>query len=176
MSISQTTSPIPDVSNYTVVYDDHAHMRDGMDFWMQLASISFATQELFLGTTVLQHGALNDHRSPGQPSFLDIKVGPGILGAAFSWGDVLKGIEEISHNVTAALLTMHLGTMNAECAFDQQVVVYRYSFFGLWVPYGVSNFSLLSPYGFTFFPIIFIDSLGRCCNFTRCCCHDNGEK
>jgi hypothetical protein len=73
----------------------------------------------------------------------------------FVWGDVLKGIEEMSHNVTAALLTLQLGTMSAECFFDQQVVVYQYSSFALWVPYGVSNFSLLSCYDLTFFPIMF---------------------
>jgi hypothetical protein len=88
----------------------------------------------------------------------------------------LKGIEEMSHNVTAALLTLQLGTMSANCFFDQQVVVYQYSSFALWAPYGVSNcfysHVMISPFP----PLCFIDGLGHCSNFTRCCRHDNGEK
>ena len=81
---------------------------------------------------------LQDTRPPGQPSFLDIPVGSDASEPQFVWGDVLKGIEEMSYNVTAALLSLHLGTMSAECFFDHQDVVYRYSSVALWVPYGVS--------------------------------------
>ena len=74
-----------------------------------------------------------------KPPLLDLNSYQG--GAlVYSWGDVLKGIEETSNNVTAALLTLSLGTMNASCSFDQQDVVYRYTPFALWVPYGVGNF------------------------------------
>jgi hypothetical protein len=59
----------------------------------------------------------------------------------FEWGDVLKGIEEMSHNVSPGLLTLDLGMTNPTCSFDKQDVVYQYSFFALWVPYGVRSFS-----------------------------------
>jgi hypothetical protein len=148
-----------------------------LNFWLQLASISYATQALFLGSAVVEETMLIDNRKvPGQPSFLDINVGNGVDGTEFSWGDVLNGIEEMSQNVTAAFLTLSLGTMGANCSFDQQVVVYRYNSVALWVPYGVSNFSLLSSYDLTFSPLCFIDSLGHCSNFARCCRHHNGDK
>jgi len=56
----------------------------------------------------------------------------------YSWGDVLKGIEEMSHNVTTALLTLPLGTTSANCTFYSQVVAYQYTPFVLWVPYGTA--------------------------------------
>jgi hypothetical protein len=60
---------------------------------------------------------------------------------SFRWEAVkgcLEGIEGVSHNISAALLTLDLGTMNADCFFDQQFMVYKYSSFALWVPYGVA--------------------------------------
>jgi len=119
------------------------------NFLLQLASISYATQALFIGDAVLlspislrlsnSSSPLQDNRPPGQPSFLDIPVGSDASEPQFVWGDALKGIEEMSHNVTAALLSLHLGTMSAECFFDHQDVVYRYGSSALWVPYGVST-------------------------------------
>ena len=94
----------------------------------------------------------------------------------YIWGDVLKVVEEMSHNVTAALLTLPLGTMDAQCFSDYQAEVYRYRPFVLWVPYGVCFFSSLSCYDLTFSPFCFIDSLGHCSTFTSCCHQDNGEK
>jgi hypothetical protein len=49
----------------------------------------------------------------------------GSLGSIFQIcpervGDVLKGIEEMSHNVTAGLLTLQLGNMSSNCSFDRQ--------------------------------------------------------
>lgn len=73
-----------------------------------------------------------------QASFLNIPVKGYLEDPEYVWSDVLKGIEEISHNVTAALLTLQLGIMNSECFFDKQSVVYRYTSFALWAPYGVS--------------------------------------
>jgi hypothetical protein len=101
---------------------------------------------------------LNENWPTGQPSFLEVQ-GAGnrsdlTAGLVYIWEDVMKGIEEISHNVSAALLTLPLNMMNASCFFDQQFVVYKYSSFALWVPYGVSNFSLLSCYNLIFFPIM----------------------
>jgi hypothetical protein len=105
------------------------------------------------------------------PSFLEVQ---GVQGAeVYIWGDVLEGIKEMAHNVTAALLTLPLGNMRSECSYE--LAVYQYSPFALWVPYGVSNFSLLSCYNLTFSPLRFIDGRGHCSNFTHCFRHDNGK-
>ena len=176
-NIMQITSPIPNVTNGTLV---DAHTAGGMvNFWMQIASISYATRAPFLGSAFLDYSLvlpskiiLRDNRPAGRPSFLEIPVESDGVAAEFIWGDVLKGIEEMSHNVTAALLTLQLGNMSSECFFGQQDAIYQYSSVALWVPYGVSDFSLLSSYDLLFF----IDSLGNCTNFTHCCRHNNGEK
>ena len=138
--ITQVTSPIPDVTNGSFL---ESYSSDMSNFWMQLAAISLATEQLFLGSAGLDsHMTLEVDRWVGQPSFLEIQAGKNHGAVSeFIWGDVLKGIEEMSRNVTAALLTLNLGTMSAECVFDQEVVVYQYSSFALWVPYGVSLFS-----------------------------------
>jgi len=103
----------------------------------------------------------------GNPAFVTRPVGSSNVYKEFVWGDVLKGIEEISHNVTAALLTLPLGTMNSTCSFDLQDVVYQYSSTAFWVPYGVSTFSLLSFHDLTLSPLCFIDVTGRCSNFAH---------
>jgi hypothetical protein len=54
---------------------------------------------------------LFDYRTVGLPSFLDKHIGRDAHAPEYSWEDVLKGIEEISHNVTTALLTLSLGTL-----------------------------------------------------------------
>ena len=167
---------MPDIEDRTLSENTPSDM---FNFWMQLAAISVATQQLFLGSVGLgsPYSSLSVDKWVGQPSFLEIQVGSHGAPSEFVWGDVLKGIEEMSHNVTAALLSLNLGTMSAECVFDQQVVVYQYSSFVLWVPYGVSHFSLLSVVMISLFsPICFIDGLGCCSTFIHCCCHNNGEK
>jgi len=148
---------------------------------LQLTAICAATRSLFLGETATAQltdssNALLDDRVASPPSFLNIQVGNDTSQTQFIWGDVLKGIEELSHNITAALLTLRLGTTTAECSFDQHIVAYRYTSFALWVPYGVSNFSLLSRCNLTFSSIFFVDSLGHFSSFTRCRRHDDGEK
>ena len=127
-----------------------------LNFWMQIAGISYATEALFFGSAFvyLNNDVVDNRRVAGQPSSLEIQVGSNGAISEFVWGDVLKGIEEMSHNVTAALLTLQLGTMSANCSFDQQVA-YQYSPIELWAPYGVSNCSLLRCYDLTFSPINF---------------------
>jgi len=49
-------------------------------------------------------------------------------GKEFIWGDVVQGIEEMSHSVTAALLMLQLGNTSTKCFFDQQAVVYQYTY------------------------------------------------
>jgi hypothetical protein len=103
----------------------------------RLSSIIDAVQALYMGDAVQKNGWYRNTRpTNNQPSFLNTTYSDIIL---FDWGDVLKGIEEISHNVTAGLLMLDLGTTNSNCSFDQQDLVYQYSSFMLWVPYGVSN-------------------------------------
>ena len=146
------TSPIPDVTNGSFL---ESYSSDMSNFWMQLTAISLATEQLFLGTAGFDSevASLDFDGWVGQPSFLEIQAGKnGGAVSEFIWGDVLNGIEEMSHNVTAALLTLNLGNMSAECDFDQEVVVYQYSSFALWVPYGVSHFSLLLCYDLIFSP------------------------
>jgi hypothetical protein len=134
-NITQMTSAIPNIANTGLV-----NTSDGMiNFWMQLVSISYARKALFLGSVVVTPGSFSDSvldDMQGQPSFLEIPVES---NSEYVWGDVLKGIEEMSHNVTAALLTLQLGNMSSECFFDQQVGVYQYTSFALWAPYGVST-------------------------------------
>jgi hypothetical protein len=136
MNITQMDSPVPfRRAEYT-----------GFTLWERVAQISIATAQLFCA---------NDWPA-GQPSFLEVQgVQDAGGGLVYIWGDVLKAIEDMSHNVTAALLTLPLGNMTSECFFDEQFVVYQYSPFALWVPYGVSNFSLLSCYNLTISPIVF---------------------
>ena len=126
-------------------------------FLNQLSAITYATQAVLLGqavlvsSTILHYSSFDDTRLLSKPSFLEMQD-QGNIYPQFVWGDVLKGIEEMSHNVTAALLTLHLGKMNAECLFQGQQGFYQYSSFELWLPYGVSNFPLLSCYDLTFSP------------------------
>jgi len=121
-----------------------------IDLQTRVAEISIATAALFCTTT---SDTLNENWPAGPPSFLKVQGAEGSdlnAGLVYIWGDVLKGIEEMSHNVTAALLTLPLGTMDAQCFSDYQAEVYRYRPFVLWVPYGVGRFSFLSCYDLTF--------------------------
>lgn len=142
----------------------------------QVADISIATVVLF-GTK--ESNEWVEYWPAGWPS-LEVQVTPGSgsnsSDLVYIWGDVLKGIEEMSHNVTAALLTLPLGTMDAQCFSDYQAEVYRYRSFMLWVPYGVGRFSFLLCYDLTFFSLCFIASLRHGSTFTSFCRQDNGEK
>ena len=128
---------------------------------LSIYSLYYATWALFMGNVSIDlNGSLVDNIM-GQPSFLEILPVPDnsslselTLSTQFVWGDVIQGIEEMSHNVTAALLTLQLGNISSECFSDQQTVVYQYSSFALWVPYGVSHFSLLSCFDSHIFPIV----------------------
>jgi hypothetical protein len=86
---------------------------------------------------------MNTSTLASQASFSEESSGKGSF--ELTWGDVLKGIEDMSHNVTAGLLSaeMQLGNTSAECFFDQPSVVYQYNSLALWAPYGVS---IYSPY------------------------------
>jgi hypothetical protein len=136
----------------------------------RVAEITIVTAELFLSNKFFYWPS----------KFLEIQNTNGSdfnsSSWVYIWGDVLKGVEEMSHNVTAALLTLPLGTMDAQCFSDYQAEVYRYRSFVLWAAYGVGRFSFLSCHNLTFFPLCFIDGLGHCSTFTNCCRQDNGEE
>ena len=120
---------------------------------LSIYSLYYATWALFMGNVSIDsNGSLVDNIM-GEPSFLEILTDNISLPPLFVWGDVIQGIEEMSHNVTAALLTLQLGNISSECFSDQQTVVYQYSSFALWVPYGVSHFSLLSCFDSHIFPL-----------------------
>ena len=164
------------------------HTANAVNFLMQLGSLCYLTRESFLGFADVEADGSMVSISVSTPSiggWVDSQTSILTIpaddlyhhpGQKVIWGDVLKGIEEMSHNITAAILMLQLGTMNSTCLFDQLVEVYQYSSFALWVPYGVSAFSLLSFYDLTFSPLCFIAVLGRCSIFAHVCCHDNGEK
>ena len=108
----------------------------------QLSSLYYATRALFIGN-IYNGDLVGDFTTTitGQPSFLEIVPNSGSPGvpATMVWGDVLKGIEEMSKNVTAALLTLQLGNISSTCFYDQQTLIYRYDSFALWIPYGVES-------------------------------------
>ena len=171
MNITEITSPIPFYAS-TMFTNSTDHMQS---FLLSLLAIFYAMETLFIdGVYLKENKSLVYNLRASKPAFLDIQVVEDYPQCI--WGDVLKGIEELSHNFTASLLTMPLGTMITDCDFYYRDVVYQYSSIALWVPYGVSHFSFLSCYYITTSPLCFIHSLGRCSHFTCCCHHNNGEK
>lgn len=145
-SITNITSPIPDVTNVTVM----THISD-LSFWMELASISYATREFLLGNKTGHEIAGGSETTQGyDPAISDIGQ-PSFLQTPGNQSFVMQGIEEMSYNITAALLTLQLENMTSECFLDQVVLaVYQYSSRELWIPYGLSDFSLLLFYDLTF--------------------------
>ena len=107
---------------------------------MQLTSVVSATQSLLLGSvsivhTMVAHGPRFD--SPVvSAAFFDNSLNG---GTDFTWGDVPRGIEQLSHNVSAAILTMNLGVKDSTCTVSRQDIIYEYNQLNLWLPYGVST-------------------------------------
>jgi len=143
MNIAEVTSPVPSFNGATFMNSTS----DMQSFLHRLATIFLAPQAVLLGHVYL-NGQFLIYGLRSSPPFLDMDNSTGVV-TQYTWGDVVKGIEELSHNVTASLLTMPLGTMTTNCDFYYQDVVYQYSSVALWVPYGVSHFSLLSLYNLT---------------------------
>ncbi|KIO27291.1 hypothetical protein M407DRAFT_23469 [Tulasnella calospora MUT 4182] len=110
-----------------------------LHYSQQLASISAATRSLLLGTVSILHGASTDtpkfDSSIISAAFFDTSLNS---GTDFIWGNVARGIEELSHNVSAAILTMDLGAQDSRCAVSRQDIVYEYNRLNLWLPYGVA--------------------------------------
>lgn len=53
----------------------------------------------------------------------------------YYFGDVVTGVQQLSHNLTAALLALQVGGQTGTCTYDR--LVHRYIRLGLWLPYGV---------------------------------------
>jgi hypothetical protein len=135
-------------------YDPYSSLNYSQ-YFMQISSLYSATRALFIGSAYIDSDGILQDNMMGQPSFLEILPNSSSTYPLFVWGDVLKGVEEMSHNVTAAILTLELGNISSDCFFDQQTVIFQYSSFALWVPYGVRHFSFTLSYDLILFFIMF---------------------
>ena len=110
---------------------------------MQLTSVSSVARSLLLGTVAVIHTISSDGPKFDSPvisaGFFDSSLN---TGTDFTWGDVPRGIEELSHNISAAILTMNLGVKDSNCIVSRQDVIYEYNRLNLWIPYGVSTTSV----------------------------------
>ncbi|KIO17024.1 hypothetical protein M407DRAFT_33325 [Tulasnella calospora MUT 4182] len=120
------------------------HLAEGItieewNFAMQLSSIAAAARSLLLGTVSITHGVSGEtpifDSSITSASFFDPSLNS---GTSFIWGDVPRGIEQLSHNISAAILTMDLGVQDSSCFVTKQDIIYQYDRLSLWLPYGVT--------------------------------------
>jgi hypothetical protein len=95
MDIPNITFPISNlhVTDETFIQSFSGNM---VNFWYELASISYATQALFLGSVSLGFSpagtSYSDTRVAGQPSFLETPFGSGPVDAMqFVWGAGIAG-------------------------------------------------------------------------------------
>lgn len=107
---------------------------------MQLTSVYSVTRSLLLGTIAVIHTISADGPKFDSPvisaAFFDSSLNS---GTDFTWGDVPRGIEQLSHNVSAAILSMDLGVKDSNCIISGQDIIYEYNRLNLWIPYGVST-------------------------------------
>ncbi|KAG9045197.1 hypothetical protein FS837_006845 [Tulasnella sp. UAMH 9824] len=110
-----------------------------LHYSQQLASLSVVTRSLLFGSISILHGASTNtpqfDSSIISAAFFDTSLNS---GNDFTWGNVARGIEQLSHNVSAAILTMDLGVQDSRCAVSRQDIVYEYNRLNLWLPYGVA--------------------------------------
>ena len=118
-------------------------------YLLQLSSVSVATRSLLLGSVSVLHGASGDiprlRSSVLSAAFFDSSLNS---GSELTWGDVPRGIEQLSHNVSAAILTMDLGFQDSRCAISKVSIVYEYNRLNLLLPYGVSTFPLYCRFSY----------------------------
>lgn len=107
---------------------------------LQISSLSATTRSFLLGSVSILHGASDDtpqfSSSVISAAFFDTSLN---TGTDLTWGDVPRGIEQLSHNVSAAILTMDLGVQDSTCIVSTQDIIYEYNRKDLWLPYGVST-------------------------------------
>lgn len=125
--------------------DTTGAMGDGVSIeeWtyaLQLSSIATAVRSLLLGTVSVMHGASTETPKFGSSvtsaAFFDPSLNS---GTDFTWKDVPRGIEQLSHNISAAILAMDLGVQDSSCFVTKQDIIYEYNRLNLWLPYGVSG-------------------------------------
>ncbi|KAG8901581.1 hypothetical protein FRC00_006143 [Tulasnella sp. 408] len=108
----------------------------------QIASIAQAARRELLGsisrTTNPVEIVWNFTSNARLAPFLNITTR--FLEESYIWGDVVKGIEETTANITASLLTLDDGLQNSTCLYSHSKVVYTYNRPNLWGPYGVAIF------------------------------------
>ena len=112
---------------------------------LQLFSLSNTTLDFLLGDVFILHGATYDTSQFRSSVILAAFFDPSSSsGTDLTWGDVSRGIEQLSHNVSAAILTMDLGVQDSTCIVSTQDIIYEYNWKNLWLPYGVSVFCILT--------------------------------
>ncbi|KAG8992135.1 hypothetical protein FRB90_001077, partial [Tulasnella sp. 427] len=109
------------------------------NYALQLSSLAFSARALLLGSLSTMMGASeltpSFDSSVTSAAFFDPSLDS---GTNFMWGDVLGGIEQLSHNISAGILTMDLGVQNSRCFMNTHEVVYQYDRLNLWLPYGIA--------------------------------------
>ena len=111
---------------------------------MQISSLSATTLDFLLGDVLISHGGATEI-----PQFSSSVILAAFFntssnsGTDLTWGDVSGGIEQLSHNVSAAILTMDLGVQDSTCIVSTQDIMYEYNWKNLWLPYGVSTVSCI---------------------------------
>ena len=118
-------------------HDDYHHL-------LQISSLSATTRSLLLGAVSILRG-VSDYTPEFSSSVISAAFFDTSLhsGTDFTWGNVSGGIEQLSHNVSAAILTMDLGEQDSTCIVSTQDIMYEYSWRNLWLPYGVGTVSYI---------------------------------
>ncbi|KAG8987308.1 hypothetical protein FRB90_003416, partial [Tulasnella sp. 427] len=113
-----------------------------MEEWnyaLQLSSLAFSARALLLGSLSTMMGASDltpsFDSSVTSAAFFDPSLDSGMN---FMWGDVLGGIEQLSHNISTGILSMDLGVQNSRCFMNTHDIVYQYDRLNLWLPYGIA--------------------------------------
>ncbi|KAG8992136.1 hypothetical protein FRB90_001078, partial [Tulasnella sp. 427] len=110
---------------------------------LQLMSLAFSARSWLLGSVSTMIGASEYTGSFYQAITAAAFFNPPPTvdrGGDIVWGDVLEGIEQLSHNISAGVLTMDLGMLNSQCFVSKQEIVYHYDRLNLWLPYGIALF------------------------------------
>ncbi|KAG8901582.1 hypothetical protein FRC00_006144 [Tulasnella sp. 408] len=107
----------------------------------QIASIAQAARRALLGSISFDNGDLggrvwNFSSNARLAPFLNLTAED--LEEYYVWGDVVKGINETTANITASLLTLDNGRQNSTCSYGYSKVVYDYNRANLLAPYSVA--------------------------------------
>lgn len=108
----------------------------------QVASIAYITRATLLGQITANYDLYgidwNVTTQVTSAAFVNTQRDEGYSDDSWVFGDVVAGIEQLSHNISAALLNLNFGYVASECSLDLSLVVYQYDPKDLWLPYGAS--------------------------------------